>query len=444
MNTNIENIFEDFKIKKKSKLPYYYQVYIYLLKKINMDELKIGQRLPNENKLCSLFDVSRVTIRKALNELAENNIISKIRGSGSYVLDKSEKTYDTEIKTLVETASKAEKEQSIPRDCPIVGYMSSSVGRIDSKKWRPLIRPTRDKYTIAYGTFVKGRWWYHDLVEKSITDTAASMGCEAIILDNKADKKIAIENTKVVIEKYKKKEIDFFINAQVHSDINIEISKMLEDAVVPSCSVEIYLNNFPYFHFNEYKMGFIAGQWLGNHANKNNWGRDEVEFIYLDMIAPGTSLREVKNGAFDGMRSFMKLDEEKCHTLKTMTGSIKEARKQMVEWLKTNPESKKILITGVANFLTLGASAALRETGREDDAAICSIYGTKDDFRELEREGTSYKAAICTFPEKYGMILIPYAVDYLEGNPVPADFMGYSVVMTTDNLGRFYPEFLLK
>lgn len=75
---------------------------------------------------------------------------------------------------------------------------------------------------------------------------------------------------------------------------------------------------------------------------------------------------------------------------------------------------------------------------------ICSIYGTKDDFQELVRESSPYQAVICTFPEKYGSILIPYAVDYLEGEQVPSDFTGYSIVITMDNLERFYPEFLLK
>ena len=87
---------------------------------------------------------------------------------------------------------------------------------------------------------------------------------------------------------------------------------------------------------------------------------------------------------------------------------------------------------------------ALGEAGRENNAVICSTTGSKDDFEELVRENSPYKAVICTFPELYGSILIPYAIDYLEGNPVPADFVSYSQVITRENLGRFYSEFLNK
>ena len=435
--------YSDFKIKKTSKVPYYYQVYMYLLKKINKGDIKIGKQLPNENSLSNIFRVSRTTIRKALYELENNGIISRERGSGTFVLTKSEKTYETEISAFIETADKAQKEFRV-NEQPIAAFMSSRAGKINPNLWKPVIRPAKEKYIIAYGTFGKGLWWYHNLVEKSVIDTASSMGCKAIILDNEIDKNKAISNTKKVIEMHEAGEIDFFINAQFHNDINKEISKMLIEAEVPTCGVDVYLDNFPFFHPDDYKLGFIAGEWLGNYIYKNNWDVDSTKFIYFDQIASGKSVRNRKTGTFDGLKSFLKLREENIYIIETPVGSADESKKDMIELLASNSDCHNILITGAAYYFNLGASAALKEVNREKDAIICSTTGTKEDLMELVRKDSSYKAVICTFPETYGNILIPFAVDYLEDNLVPSAFVGYSAVITPDNIERFYPDFLLK
>jgi len=82
-------VFKDFKLDKKSKLPYYYQVYEYLLRKISGNELREGYQIPNEMILCELFNVSRTTIREALRELELNGYVSRGRGLGTFILKRS-------------------------------------------------------------------------------------------------------------------------------------------------------------------------------------------------------------------------------------------------------------------------------------------------------------------------------------------------------------------
>ncbi len=77
----------DFKLNKKSKIPYYYQVYNFLLNKIKDGKINEGYRLPNEILLCSMFNVSRTTIREALRELELNGYIERGRGQGTFILD---------------------------------------------------------------------------------------------------------------------------------------------------------------------------------------------------------------------------------------------------------------------------------------------------------------------------------------------------------------------
>lgn len=59
-------------------------IYQYLLEKINAGEYN-DTRLPTEMELAQQFYVSRITSKLALNKLAENGIITRIPGKGSFV-----------------------------------------------------------------------------------------------------------------------------------------------------------------------------------------------------------------------------------------------------------------------------------------------------------------------------------------------------------------------
>ena len=48
-----------------------------------------AEMLPSENNLAGMYDVSRETIRKALNLLAQDGYIQKVRGKGSVIISKN-------------------------------------------------------------------------------------------------------------------------------------------------------------------------------------------------------------------------------------------------------------------------------------------------------------------------------------------------------------------
>ena len=48
-------------------------------------EFAVGEKLPNEDRLCERFGVSRVTIREAVRGLIEDGLVVRRHGSGTYV-----------------------------------------------------------------------------------------------------------------------------------------------------------------------------------------------------------------------------------------------------------------------------------------------------------------------------------------------------------------------
>ncbi|HAT3901715.1 TPA: GntR family transcriptional regulator [Citrobacter koseri] len=68
-----------------SQKPLYRQIADRIREQIERGELKAGDALPTEQALQHAFGVSRVTVRQALKQLTEQQIIESIQGSGTYV-----------------------------------------------------------------------------------------------------------------------------------------------------------------------------------------------------------------------------------------------------------------------------------------------------------------------------------------------------------------------
>ena len=75
----------DYKINKTIPIPYYYQIQQKIREAIKKGELKPDQFMPVERKLSKNFDVSRITVRKALEGLSIEGAIRKIKGKGAII-----------------------------------------------------------------------------------------------------------------------------------------------------------------------------------------------------------------------------------------------------------------------------------------------------------------------------------------------------------------------
>lgn len=65
------------------------EIYAWLRNEIVTGQLKVGDRIPSETELCERWQTSRGTVRQALERLILLGIITKVRGSGSYVASSS-------------------------------------------------------------------------------------------------------------------------------------------------------------------------------------------------------------------------------------------------------------------------------------------------------------------------------------------------------------------
>ena len=65
--------------------PKYVQIKDSIKHRILSKELPAGYRIPTESELCDIYGVSRITVRKALEELQGEGYFNKVQGKGTFV-----------------------------------------------------------------------------------------------------------------------------------------------------------------------------------------------------------------------------------------------------------------------------------------------------------------------------------------------------------------------
>ena len=81
-------------IDKSSPIPVYYQLKTDLISKISQGIWKPGECIASERELCEIYGVSRMTIRQALGELVQEDVLMKIKGKGTFVCEPRVKQED--------------------------------------------------------------------------------------------------------------------------------------------------------------------------------------------------------------------------------------------------------------------------------------------------------------------------------------------------------------
>ncbi|WP_068619821.1 GntR family transcriptional regulator [Paenibacillus tuaregi] len=85
------------------RIPLYQQIQDYIRKIINSENLKPGDRIPTEKELMDQFNVSKITVVNALTGLANEKLIDRVPGKGSFVAEETD------------SSSTALSESSIPK-----------------------------------------------------------------------------------------------------------------------------------------------------------------------------------------------------------------------------------------------------------------------------------------------------------------------------------------
>jgi len=70
---------------KNSLIPIYHQIVENIKSCIQKESIQIGTMIPSEHELCDIFEVSRMTIRKAIDILVHEGTLVRQKGKGTFI-----------------------------------------------------------------------------------------------------------------------------------------------------------------------------------------------------------------------------------------------------------------------------------------------------------------------------------------------------------------------
>lgn len=92
-----------------SPLPLYHQIYMQLSQKIRCGDIPTGATIPGENQLAEALNVSRITVKRALNELADAGLVSRRRGRGTVVITNTDLNFRESMSDYVDNVARLRK-----------------------------------------------------------------------------------------------------------------------------------------------------------------------------------------------------------------------------------------------------------------------------------------------------------------------------------------------
>jgi GntR family transcriptional regulator len=114
----------EFKPDPRDSSPLYVQLARKLGQAIRDGRYQADEALPSERVLSESLDVSRVTARKAIDQLVDQGLIVRRRGSGNYIAPRIEQplsrltSFSEELHQRGYTPSSRWLERASPRRCP--------------------------------------------------------------------------------------------------------------------------------------------------------------------------------------------------------------------------------------------------------------------------------------------------------------------------------------
>jgi GntR family transcriptional regulator len=97
--------------------PLYRQIKALIVQSLQSGEWRPGEAIPSESELANRFNVSQGTVRKAIDEMAAENLLIRRQGKGTFVASHDDPRAYFRFLRLVPVSGVIEQGKSIPLEC---------------------------------------------------------------------------------------------------------------------------------------------------------------------------------------------------------------------------------------------------------------------------------------------------------------------------------------
>ncbi len=287
------------------------------------------------------------------------------------------------------------------------GYLAQS----QNGQYRLVSRPRRLRFGFAVQS---AEMPFSVAVAQSVTAAAAASGVELLILDNRFDPDVAIQNALEFVAK----RVDLVLEFQVEEAVAPRIAHIFRKADIPLIAIDVPHPNSTYFGVDNFEAGYEVGTMLAQHA-VSKWKGTVDRVIGVGFNEAGSFVQSRVTGAFEGIRERLPdLAHDRFIQIEGR-GMREQSRNAMKEFLKGHQAGQRILVAAATDSSALGVIDAARELGCEQDFAIAGQDCIPEALEELRSGKSALIGSISHEVETYGPRLIQLGIALLRGNIVP-------------------------
>jgi ribose transport system substrate-binding protein len=287
------------------------------------------------------------------------------------------------------------------------GYVAQS----QNGQYRLVSRPRRLRFGFAVQS---ADMPFPQAVAQSVTAAAAAAGVELVMLDNKYDADVAIQNAEELVAK----RVDIVLEFQVEEAVAPRIAHIFKKAEIPLIAIDVPHPNATYFGVDNFEAGYEAGILLSKAA-LTRWKGKVDRVIGVGFSEAGSFVQSRISGAFDALR--VRIPELSAESFVQVDGrGMREHSRDVVrEQLKGHKPGERVLVVAATDSSALGVLDVAREMNCEADLAIAGQDCIPEVVEEMKRTGSAMAGTISHDVETYGPRLIQLGIALLRGNIVP-------------------------
>ncbi len=251
-------------------------------------------------------------------------------------------------------------------------------------------------------------------VARSVTAAAAASGVELLVLDNRYDPDVAIQNA----EEFVKKRVDLVLEFQVEERVAPRVAHVFKRADIPLIAIDVPHPNSTYFGVDNFEVGLEAGSLLAQHAVRKWKGKVDC-VLGVGFAEAGSFVQNRISGAFEGIRDRLKELPPEIFVHLEGRGMRKPSQLAVAEFLRSQRKGMHILVAAATDSSALGVLDAARDAGREEDFAIAGQDCIPEVIEEMRTGHSAIVGSISHETETYGPRLIQLGIALLRGYTVP-------------------------
>jgi ribose transport system substrate-binding protein len=268
------------------------------------------------------------------------------------------------------------------------------------------------------------------LVSNGIKAQAKRAGAQLVFCDSALDAAKALDCART----FKTQGVQGYLNFDVFQNASASICKA--GPRVPVIAIDIHQKpcEKAFMGANNLYAGYIAGRAVGQYF-KSHFSCKYDTFVSLESSAAGVVNDQRMGGYRQGFSSVCGT----IHNLKKIDGAdrIDPARTKFADALTALPGQSHIIVVSINDDGIEGALAAAKTSGRVNDLYV-SGQGADPSAWCLIKNNKQWIADSAYFPEKYGMIGIPYLIELVKKQAVPKELYVPHVIVTGKNITKYY------